>query len=143
MRCVVLAATLAAMTGISFGASAQPLTIDANGQARVPQGVYWLDVQVASAGGGGGGSDDGGDGSIGGAGVLITGTISVVPNQVISVVQGKGGSNGGTSKRIRRATSRVALGVRRCQERPAPAVWVAVPIRTAIAAQAGAEAAPA
>lgn len=61
----------------------------------VPDGITAITVKAWGAGGGGGGGGNGSLGGVGGAGGFSTSTISVTPNELLTVSVGGGGGGGG------------------------------------------------
>jgi len=85
------------VTNVGIACQANTVTFTTPGTIlwTVPSGITSISIVATGAGGGGGGATGSGPIPAGGAGAVVTGTLSVAPGQVFNLVVGGGGGAGG------------------------------------------------
>jgi hypothetical protein len=82
-------------------ATIQTFTAVGSSSWTAPTDIYYVEYLVVGGGGGGGNGYDSGGGGGGGGGMVITGTLSILPNTSYNIIVGDGG-NGGANERTNR-----------------------------------------
>jgi Putative Ig domain/IPT/TIG domain len=92
---VASAAPMVLPPGCAQSGGTVTCTYNAGATFTTPAGITSVSVSLAGASGGTGGSTTGGAGGPGGKGASVSGSLTVVPGQVLTVMVGGTGTNGG------------------------------------------------